>query len=127
MSRILKISCCSEPEYIPTKDKGYRDIQRIQCARKVIAAKVWLGIVLQNAVPRKLNPYEYLPQWFTEEELKNIYSFDDHTREQLEYIISLRDPFGFCDRHTREELYKLFSVPLDLLPDQEPEAPRVDF
>ena len=77
-------------------------------ARKAIGEKVSLGIILQIAVPKKLNPYEYLDKWFTEDELKNIYSFDDHTKEQLEYMISLRDPFGFCDRHTREELYKLF-------------------
>jgi hypothetical protein len=108
-------------------DKGYRDYMRIFQARKVIGERVSLGLVLQIAVPKKLNPYEYLDHYFTEDELKNIYSFEDHTKEQLEYMITLRDPFGFCDRHTREELYKLFSVPLDLLPDQIPEKPRIDF
>ena len=107
-------------------DIGYRDLARILHARKTVAARAWLGVVLQSAVPKKLNPYEYLSHWFTESELKNIYSFNDHTREQLEYMIALRDPFGFCDHHTRKELYKLFSVPLDLMPDQQPQKPRVD-
>ena len=108
-------------------DKGYRDIGRIQNARSVMGNRISLGILLQMAVSKKINPYEYLHKWFTDDELKNIYSFGDHTKEQLEYMISLRDPFGFCDRDTREKLYKLFSVPLDLLPDQAEDEPRADF
>jgi hypothetical protein len=108
-------------------DKGYRDIERILSARKTMSYRTSLAIILQVAVPKKLNPYEYLHKWFSESELKRIYSFPDHTKEQLEYMIALRDQFGFCDRHTRQELYKLFSISLDLLPEQTEELPRVDF
>jgi len=108
-------------------DKGFRDYYKIIQARQVIAKRVWLGVVLQTALSTNLNPYEYLREWFTDDELKNIYSFGDHTKEQLEYMISLRDPFGFCDFDTRNGLYKLFSVPLSMLPEQLPEEPRVDF
>jgi hypothetical protein len=77
--------------------------------------------MLQQALPKKLDPYEYLESWFSEEELEKIYSLPDHSSEQLEYMIALRDPLGFCDADTRETLYRLFSVPLDKLPQQEPE------
>jgi hypothetical protein len=108
-------------------DKGYRDIERILSARKTMSYRNSLAIILQVAVPKKLNPYEYLHKWFSESELKRIYSFTDHTKDQIEYMIAMRDPFGFCDRHTRQELYKLFSIPLDLLPEQPRERPRLDF
>jgi hypothetical protein len=107
-------------------DKAYRDIKRILHARKVIGMRVSLGLILQAALKNKVNPYEYLHRWFTESELKNIYCFEDYTKEQLEYMISLRDPFGFCDGHTRRDLYKLFSIPLEHLPDQPAERPRFD-
>jgi hypothetical protein len=108
-------------------DKGYRDIERILSARKTMSYRTSLGVMLQIAIPKKLNPYEYLHRWFSESELEMIYSFPDHTKEQLEYMIALRDPFQFCDKHTRRELYKLFSIPLDLLPEQPEENPRTDF
>jgi hypothetical protein len=108
-------------------DKGFRDIERVLSARKTMSYRTSLAVILQIAVPQKLNPYEYLPRWFSPDELKRIYAFRDGTKEQLEYMIALRDPFGFCDRHTRQELYKLFSVPLETMPEQEEEKPRTDF
>jgi hypothetical protein len=92
-------------------DLLYRDYQRIQIARKAISHRITLGIILQAAVSKKLNPYEYLHVWFTEQELKQIYSLPDNSKEQLEYMIALKDPLDLCDEHTRQQLYALFSVP----------------
>jgi hypothetical protein len=102
-------------------DKPFRDLKRIRYAQDLVGKRVWLGLMLQQALPKKLDPYEYLESWFSEEELEKIYSLPDHSSEQLEYMIALRDPLGFCDADTRETLYRLFSVPLDKLPQQEPE------
>ena len=82
-------------------DAAYRDYGRILLARKTISTRVSLGLILQQAVPKKLNPYEYLEKWFTSDELERVYAFPDHTQEQLEFMISLRHPLGFCDQHTR--------------------------
>jgi hypothetical protein len=92
------------------RDALLRDFARIKVARKSMSYRNALAILLQIAVPQKLNPYEYLHAWFTEDELKHIYAFPDHSKEQLEYMISLRDPLQTCDATTRKELYKLFSV-----------------
>jgi hypothetical protein len=108
-------------------DVGIRDLMRIHEARKAISYRNSLAIILQIAIPKKLNPYEYLDRWFNEDELARAYTFRDHTKEQFEYLIALRDPMRFCDNHTRKQLYTLFGVPLDQMPDQEPERPRVDF
>jgi hypothetical protein len=107
-------------------DKLLRDLEKIAEVRRTIGQLVWLGIVLQQAAAGKLDPYEYLEGWFTENELKNIYGFPDHTSEQLEYMISLRDPFGFCESDTRKQLYRLFSVPLTKMPRQKPEPPIIE-
>lgn len=108
-------------------DVAYRDYARIMVAQDSVKKHVWLGIVLQQAASGDVNPYEYLDRWFTPAELQRIYAFRDHTQEQLEFMIALRDPLGFCDRRTREELYRLFSVPLELLPDQPEKQARIDF
>ncbi len=98
------------------QDKKYRDLLRVKAARKAIGTKVSLSLALQFV--KKKNPYEYLHKWFTHDELENIYSFKDNSKEQLEYIIALRDPMKFCDRDLRENLYELFSVDFKLLPKQ---------
>jgi hypothetical protein len=92
-------------------DASFRDYARLKIARKSISYRVTLGIILQIAVPKKLNPYKYLHTWFTEDELARIYALPDHSKEQLEYMISMRDPLELCDTHTREQLCRLFSVP----------------
>ena len=92
-------------------NKAYRDLLRISLARKSIGMQTSLGIILQVAIPKKLNPYEYLAQRFTKDELDNIYCFPDHSKEQVDYIISLRDPLGLCSKSMRKDLYTIFEVP----------------
>jgi hypothetical protein len=94
-------------------DKQFRDYARIKVARQTMSYQTSLGIILQVAIPKKLNPYEYLERWFTSIELERAYGFQDHTKEQVDYLISLRDPLGLCASHTRTDLYKLFGAATD--------------
>jgi hypothetical protein len=89
---------------------GYRDLKKIKKAREIVGRIVSLGLTLQIAVPKKIDPYPYLAGRFTEKELENIYCLPDHSREQVDYMISLHDTLGLCDDHTRNELYKLFGA-----------------
>jgi hypothetical protein len=93
-------------------DKQIRDLRRINIARETMSYRNTLAIILQIAIPKGLNPYEYLERWFTKSELDRAYGLQDHTREQVDYLISLRDPLGLCPRDTREGLYKLFGAQL---------------
>ncbi|MER8484286.1 hypothetical protein [Mesorhizobium sp. M1322] len=92
------------------KNVSYRDYYRILQARTVAGHLSTMGIMLQIAVPKNLNPYQYLNAYFTPEQLLNIYCLKDHTKEQVDYMISLKDTLGLCDESTRGQLYKLFQV-----------------
>ncbi|MEH2565956.1 hypothetical protein [Bradyrhizobium sp. AZCC 2289] len=89
---------------------GYRDLLRIYLARKTMSYRNSLALILQIAIPKKLDPYEYLLRYFTESELQNIYGLPDHSKEQVDYLISLRDPLGICPEDTRSQLYHLFGA-----------------
>jgi hypothetical protein len=89
---------------------SYRDLLRIHLARKTMSYRNSLAIILQIAIPKKLDPYEYLTRYFTEAEIQNIHSLPDHSKEQVDYLISLRDPLGLCPEDTRSQLYKLFGT-----------------
>jgi hypothetical protein len=91
-------------------DTQLRDYARINIARETMSYRNTLAILLQIAIPKRLNPYEYLEKWFTKNELERAYGLPDHTKEQVDYLISLRDPLDLCPRDTREGLYKLFGV-----------------
>lgn len=87
-----------------------RDYKRLKLARETISRRFSLGLILQQALPRRLNPYEYLDEWFTEDELSRIYAYANHSKEQLDYMILLRDPLQLCDDSLRDRLYQLFSI-----------------
>ncbi|MER9339203.1 hypothetical protein NKI41_00270 [Mesorhizobium sp. M0601] len=89
---------------------AYRDYNKICLANKICSHIMSLGLILQFAIPKMLDPYEYLDGHFSKLELDNIYSFKNNSKVQVDYIISLRDPIGLLDQHTKEQLYKLFSV-----------------
>lgn len=91
-------------------DIAYQDFGRIKLAREAIGRLASLGIILQVAVPQKVDPYPHLEGRFTPDELANIYGIAHRSKEQVDYIISLRDPLDFCTESTRNELYKLFGV-----------------
>jgi hypothetical protein len=93
-----------------TSDWRFRDLQKLKVARQSMSYRHSLVIILQAALSKKLNPYEYLDRWFTPEEVRRIRAMPDHSKEQVDYLISLRDPLGLCDTTTRDQLYRLFLV-----------------
>jgi hypothetical protein len=91
----------------------YHDYHRIVLANESRVSLVWLGIHVTTAFNGKLDPYEYLQNYFTADELRRIHAFENNTKDQVEYMISLRDPLGLMDQYTRSELYKLFKIKSD--------------
>jgi hypothetical protein len=67
-----------------------------------------LGILLQGAKQRGTDPYAHLVEHFTKEELGRIYCLPSHSREQVDFMVELRDPLGFCGKDLLEGLYDLF-------------------
>jgi len=87
---------------------GFADLARSREAQKAISRIIWLGIVMQNAKKNSINPYNYFSGYFTEEESQRIYCLPANSRQQVNYMISLRDPLGLCDDDLRKKLYELF-------------------
>jgi hypothetical protein len=92
-------------------DIAFRDLRRIITARATISYQNTLAIILQIAIPKHLNPYEYLEKWFTVSELQRAYALPDHSKDQVDYLIALRDPLGLCPDDIRNRLYDLFCCP----------------
>jgi hypothetical protein len=93
-----------------TGDRQFRDLEKLRVARRSLSYRHALAIILQVAIPKKLDPYEYLHRWFTPNEIGRIRALPDHSKAQVDYLISLRDPLGLCDTDTREKLCELFSA-----------------
>lgn len=89
-------------------DPGYSEIARCFAVRKVLRDISSIEIVLQQLKGKSICPYDFLDRYFSAEELLRINSFDCWGREQVDYMISLRDPFGLLPESTRQKLYCLF-------------------
>lgn len=87
---------------------GFTDLARCREARSAVSRIVSLGLVLQIAKKNALNPYSYLARYFSEDELERIYSLPANSIEQINYMITLRDPLNLCDDDLRKKLYELF-------------------
>ena len=87
-----------------------RDYRRIKEARSSISLQMNLGLIMQQVLDKGIDPYPYLPKYFSGDELDRINCFEDHSQAQIEYIINLPDPLGLCRDDTRRSLYKLFNV-----------------
>jgi len=73
------------------------------------AAQEW-GLVLRIYLNTKkpINPYKYLDRYLTPAQLATAQSYPKHSREQVDYIISIVDERGACTDEIRELAYKLF-------------------
>lgn len=87
---------------------GFREVVRCKQAITSAGHVMSLGFILQVAKQRGTDPYAHLTDHFTREELERIYCFPSYSREQVDFMISLRDPLEFCEKDLRERLYDIF-------------------
>ncbi|WP_320178320.1 hypothetical protein [Roseovarius pacificus] len=87
---------------------GFKEIVRCKQAIWVKRQCAALGMILQIAKQQGADPYKHLPKHFTKEEMERIQCFPSYSQEQVDYMISLRDPLGLCSGVLRRELYELF-------------------
>lgn len=92
-----------------THSTGFKDVVRCKQAITSVGRMSSLGMVLQAAKNRATDPYAHLANDFTKEELERIHCFPSHSREQVDFMIGLRDPLGFCDAGLRKLLYDVFN------------------
>jgi len=92
-----------------TYSTGFREVLRCKQAIRSVGLMSSLGLGLQAAKNRATDPYVHLAKEFTKEELGRIHCFASRSREQVDFMIGLRDPLEFCDVSLRELLYDVFN------------------
>lgn len=91
-------------------DQRFIDYQRSKLVPIKAGHRVWFSIMLQQIEERNLDPYDYLDQNFTDEELTEIRKLPHRSIEQVDKIINLYDEDNACNDPIREKVYKLFKV-----------------
>ena len=78
---------------------------------KAVSARSWWNIIFQQGVlPHKRDPYQYLDQYLTPQELTEVNSFTFKSKAQVDRIIELVDEYGACDSELRAVIYKAFGA-----------------
>ncbi len=90
------------------KEIGFTEMNRCRVAIHTIGNITWLNITLQNAKAKGIEPYSFLGEYFTEAELKRIFCFQANSKDQVNFMINLRDPLKLCDDSLRDKLYEVF-------------------
>ena len=88
-----------------------RDYHRCTRRIKAVSSKSWWNIIFQQVViAGKRDPYSYLDQYLTSDELTNINLLPHQSREQVDRIIELVDEYDACDGELREVIYRAFGA-----------------
>lgn len=66
--------------------------------------------ILATQIGKGKNPYLYLHKFFSKNEVRQILRFPNHSKEQVDYIISLKSVDIECDDYLRFSLYDIFGV-----------------
>jgi hypothetical protein len=85
------------------------DYQR--CTKRLAAVSsrcFWNLIFQQVVVAGNRDPYTYLDQYLTEEELTEVTALPHRSRRQIDRIIELVDEHEACDDELRQIIYKAF-------------------
>ncbi len=61
-------------------------------------------------MPKKIDPYQYLPQYLNENELAEVLSLPMHSKRQVDRIIEIVDEYGCGDDELKQIIYKAFNV-----------------
>jgi hypothetical protein len=76
----------------------------------VNAGSMW-RLLLKQAFPRKkIDPYMYLDNYLSHNEIEEILSLPFQSKSQVDRIIELVDEYGCCDEELRNAAYTLFGV-----------------
>lgn len=87
------------------------DYKRCSNRIKAVSSRSWWNILFQQVVlAGKRDPYQYLDQYLTQEELTEVSSLDLRSKTQVDRIIELVDDFGACDDKLREIIYRAFGT-----------------
>ena len=90
-----------------------KDYFNIEDSHKKITRRMWAKILIMQ-VKEEGNPYSYLHKFFEPREVREILRKPNHSKEQVDYMISLKSVDLDFDEELRDSLYKIFGVPGDV-------------
>ncbi|MDO8843834.1 hypothetical protein [Methylicorpusculum sp.] len=69
------------------------------------------NLLLQQVLPQqKIDPYQHLDKYLTDEQLEDIYSFPFRSQQQVDRIIQLIDTHQICTGLMRSKVYDAFNI-----------------
>lgn len=86
----------------------YRRCQRI--VRAAGSRSWWRLILSQVVIQANRDPYAYLDQYLTPDEMREVLSLPHRSKLQVDRIVELVDDEGACDAELRDLVYRAFKV-----------------
>ncbi len=86
-----------------------RDFFEIEDLKRRKGAAQWITILVTQ-IGKGKNPYDYLHRYFSSEEVREIRRKPFRSKEQVDYMISLKSVEFDCNDQLRQEIYRLFGV-----------------
>jgi len=91
-------------------------ISEYSAYEKILKGEAWKlhwKRLLDYGIANNLNPYTYLDQHLTHDEIKRASALPHGSKEQIDLMISMADEFEICDDEIRGMVYKLFSLAVE--------------
>lgn len=87
------------------------DYRRCSKRIKAVSSRSWWSIIFKQLVlPAKRDPYKYLDQYLTADELAEVNTLPFKSKVQVDRIISLVDEYDACDSELRAVIYEAFGA-----------------
>lgn len=85
-------------------------LKYLRCVKGFNSESTWKTLIHQVIPQRNIDPYMYLDQYLTEDQLEDVFALPYRSKEQLDRIIELMDSYKICSDSMREEVYKLCRI-----------------
>lgn len=97
---------------IEAKEEGlindyWHSLRRVKA---VSSHSFWSLALQQVVIAGKQDPYKYLDQYLTDEELNEVNVLPFRSQQQVDRVIELVDEYEACDDELRQTIYKAFGV-----------------
>ena len=85
------------------------DFFNIEDSHRKFLKKQWITILVDQ-IGKEEDPYNYLHRYFSPKEVREILRRPSHTKQQVDFMISLKGSEIECDEELRNKLYQKFEV-----------------
>jgi hypothetical protein len=92
------------------QDIRFTDYLKCKLVPKQNGARIWWVLMMQQIEAKGLDPYQYLPNYFTDEELEEIDSLPHRSKQQVDRMIEIYDVDKACNEEFRKKLYDFLGV-----------------